>query len=572
MSISFHEHLASFFIDKSIIIRYDNEEYRTFVIIMIREKTSFCQTRRLQAVSILTVHIFVNFFWFIAISHAQNTQTTASATLQKTDITEVWMNMFTDAYNWEVWNYSGYKNDAFQWFSRKLNAAIRGSRDPALQLLVKRCDNCATVVNNTFDAALNQYFAETPPEFTSWESAYFVIVQPHLHQKIIQSGSLPAETQKTINTMIQGMVASITGQVMEQMDAFRDVSGMWLYYDGDIENSPYDLLEDVRRIDAIFFRDPPWFGDYKNTSKSDSTALITWQIQQWSWIGGGENYEIDLLGDVRKAMGESGGEDGTSGNSNEVAGDCSSWYCVTVDFVQNTHYFLSGTAQNPGGWSSGGGWAGGWENTFQGIFEEALEWITKHGDKRNFACKVITINSKETENDMNFDFSKIFSGLGIFVFWKTPKFLLWFVDRNTESAEEGSDSSSSQSREDKKTEDALRDAFRARWLNYDRPTDLRWSAEKAFTYAWLTNATVGEQPADNIAQSVERSRELYYQTLKENGAGSNRVLVHESNKDAIRHIEKTFDEITARARLLRQFSEDLNKILKYLQEKPDCGN
>ncbi len=71
---------------------------------------------------------------------------------------------------------------------------------------------------------------------------------------------------------------------------------------------------------------------------------------------------------------------------------------------------------------------------------------------------------------------------------------------------------------------------------------------------------------------MERSRELYYQTLKENGAGSNRVLVHESNKDAIRHIEKTFDEITARARLLRQFSEDLNKILKYLQEKPDCGN
>lgn len=48
--------------------------------------------------------------------------------------------------------------------------------------------------------------------------------------------------------------------------------------------------------------------------------------------------------------------------------------------------------------------------------------------------------------------------------------------------------------------------------------------------------------------------------------------MHEANKDSIKHIEKTFDDLATRARLVRQFSEDLNKMLKYLREKPDCTN
>jgi len=76
------------------------------------------------------------------------------------------------------------------------------------------------------------------------------------------------------------MVDQITGQVKEQMDTFRDVSGMGLYYDGDTTNSPYDLLDDIRRIDEIFFREAPAFGSYKNTSKQDSSALITGQVKQ----------------------------------------------------------------------------------------------------------------------------------------------------------------------------------------------------------------------------------------------------------------------------------------------------
>jgi hypothetical protein len=50
---------------------------------------------------------------------------------------------------------------------------------------------------------------------------------------------------------------------------------MGLYYDGDEENSPYDLLADIRAIDEIFFREAPEFGNYKNTSSEEAPQLIT---------------------------------------------------------------------------------------------------------------------------------------------------------------------------------------------------------------------------------------------------------------------------------------------------------
>ena len=53
---------------------------------------------------------------------------------------------------------------------------------------------------------------------------------------------------------------------------------MGLYYDGDTDNSPYDLLDDIRRIDEIFFREAPEFGPYKNTRSEDASALITGKV------------------------------------------------------------------------------------------------------------------------------------------------------------------------------------------------------------------------------------------------------------------------------------------------------
>lgn len=520
------------------------------------------------------------FFVYAFAAPAPTTTTTSTATAQETlwqtDITEVGMNMYTTAYNWEVGSFSGYTADAFRGIAKKLNASLK-DKENGMPVLVQKCGWCATIVDNWFDAALTKYYRETPPKMTTDEEAFFSVVNPYLHPKI-RNADLGSAVRRELNNRIKNMVAGITEQTREQMDAYRDIAGMGLYYDGDRENSPYDLLDDIRRIDEIFFRDAPAYGDYKNTSKQDSEALITGQLRQASWVSTGENYDLNLLGDVKKALWEQNNNwsAGTaSGWSNQATGDCASWYCVTIDFVQSSHYFL--------GWNSGWAWSA-WanaratsagKNSFQGIFEEGLEWITKNGDKRNFACKAApAINFYETENDMNLSLSKIFSGLGIYYFWKTPQFLAGFLGRNdnTNDTDKAEWKKWKQSQEDKRTEDALRDEFRANGLDYERPTNVKWSTDRAFTNAGIENGSINYQKSSDIVESVKRSQEYYQQLLKENGAWSNRALMHEANKDSIKHIEKTFDDLATRARLVRQFSEDLNKMLKYLREKPDCTN
>jgi len=79
------------------------------------------------------------------------------------------------------------------------------------------------------------------------------------------------------------IIDSIRSQVQEQTSSFRDVSGMGLYYDGNTDNSPYDLLDDIRRIDEIFFREAPKFGDYTNNTSEDASALITGKIGTGTW-------------------------------------------------------------------------------------------------------------------------------------------------------------------------------------------------------------------------------------------------------------------------------------------------
>jgi hypothetical protein len=79
------------------------------------------------------------------------------------------------------------------------------------------------------------------------------------------------------------MADSIRTQVQEQTAGYRDVVGMGLYYDGNTDNSPYDLLDDLRRIDEIFFREAPEFGDYKNTGSEDASALITGKVGTGTW-------------------------------------------------------------------------------------------------------------------------------------------------------------------------------------------------------------------------------------------------------------------------------------------------
>ncbi len=545
---------------------------------MVSQKNSILQAILSKKLGILAF-FFVSFSVFGSTSTSTNT-TTASQDLAKTDITTVGMNMFTTAYNWEIGANLWYNSDAYHELEKRLNETI----STEIPELVKACGGCSEVLKSWFGDALANFLKKTHNKTGSPD--YFTIAKPYFHEKILQSAVL-RETVRKFNLFIDTTIQEIGSQVTDQMNNFRDVSGMWLYFDGDTKNSPYDLLDDLRRIDEIFFRTAPDFGDYKNSSKDDASALITGQVKQGAWIGG-ENYKIDLLGDIKNSLGNSNDEWKYNTSAEAGAGNCSEWYCISIDFIQNTHYFLSGSSQWTSSKSSQTSSSGGKTNnsSFQAIFEEGLEWIIKHGDKRNFACKAAaTINEYESNDDAWLKLSKIFTGLGIHTFWKTPPFLLSFINRRVgttdttnstsnkaSSTTSGGGSSSSQSKEDKKTEDALRDAYSRNGFDFDRPTNLKSTTKWAYTSAALYDGNHRDVRAIDLAEWQRKWSELYESSLVEKWKWSERLLIHQENTDSIKHIEKTFDDLLSRIQMIVDYNDRLNKVLKYLKEKPDCTN
>ncbi len=473
--------------------------------------------------------------------------------LEKTDITRVGMDMFTTAYKWEQGSASWYTQEALMWFTKKLNEAIRSHATLGRLYGPGMCEGCAQVVHDSFDKALQEFLMSSPPSTTSADRSYAIVVAPHLDQKI--RSKMTADLIRSLNVLIEQMVANISGQVREQMDGFRDSSAMGLYYDGDTNNSPYDLLDDIRKIDEIFFREVPEFWDYKNTSQNDASGIITGRFWSGTW-GGWENYNIDLLSDIGEALWKKWSE-WWNGSWNELAGDCEGWFCVTLDFISNKHYFL--------GWGQGK-----WNSSLQWIFERGLEWLIKNGDKRNLACKAPpTINFYESENDLNFEFSKIFSGVSIFVFWKTPTFLEGFLDRNTTTKKE--QEKKDIKREDQETEDSLRRSFKRLWLDFDTPTNFKSSKEQIYQNVALRYWSE-DAPAIAAVESLERWSEQYRQSLLHEWVGQSRAFTNEKETDSVKHFEKTFDEMTGRMKQVRQYNEDMKKVLTYLKEKPNCGN
>jgi len=102
-------------------------------------KNSFSIFHRIVTALFLCVYSLVSIFgvsvFAATTTNATTTTTTTQQTLAQTDITTVGMNMFTTAYNWEVGNFTGYSNDAFKGFSKKLNLKIKAQ----IPSMVKQC-------------------------------------------------------------------------------------------------------------------------------------------------------------------------------------------------------------------------------------------------------------------------------------------------------------------------------------------------------------------------------------------------------------------------------------------------
>lgn len=533
------------------------------LIFLMEISLSTSQTRFRSLVAILIL-----FCYFIQFAHPvfATTSTTTSDTLVKTDILKVAMNMYSLARQWEEWTTTGYTQEAFLKFSDKLNKMIED--DSKLKASFKNlCSDCTPIISSWLDTDKDflDYIKTSPGTKAATTNLGLIIARyfhPTIQEKVTPSLSFLQEFQ----TKATKVADNIRVQVKEQTAWYRDVSGMGLYYDGNTDNSPYDLLDDIRRIDEIFFREAPEFGDYKNTSSEDAAALITGKIGTGSWWGG-ENYNIDLASEIKDALG--GSDSSSSGSSSwsdgELAGDCDSGFCITVDYIQNTHYFL------------GSGSGGKWKNSFQGIFEEGLDWIIKNGDNRNFACKVSpTINTWESEFDLNILLKNVFSGASVFVFWKTPPFLKGFFDRNSKKSTSTSSSNTStttssntKTKEEQETLDSLKAAFRRYDMDFDKPTNIKASQWQTLKNFAITRASNDVRVLDTV-NAINQAKDDHEQLGAAAGKWFEKAKTQEKSTESIKHMEKAFDDTGSRTRMLYELVKMLKVILDYLWDKEKC--
>lgn len=89
--------------------------------------------------------------------------------------------------------------------------------------------------------------------------------------------------------------------VDSQITLHHDLTAPGSYVDGDLTNSPYDIMDDVQKILKLLFNDPPQYAGYVNTMQNDASGLITGRFETGQWAQGTQ-YEIDLASDVESAL------------------------------------------------------------------------------------------------------------------------------------------------------------------------------------------------------------------------------------------------------------------------------
>jgi hypothetical protein len=92
---------------------------------------------------------------------------------------------------------------------------------------------------------------------------------------------------------------------------------------------------------------------------------------------------------------------------------------------------------------------------------------------------------------------------------------------------------------------------------------------QAVDYVAIANSKTNV-PVSETVNSINRSEERYQQLLVAAGSGIERPFIHEKNVDSIKHMEKTFDEVTARTRLFTDMNKTIKTIFNYLLSKDDC--
>ncbi len=142
----FNGYYQAFIIEKWYKEEYDGKN------MLFRSKNHFKKCSRNTLLSWICA-VFLC-FWIFSPAYADKTDNT----LAETDITEVGMDMFTIAYEWESKAKDGFNKQALTGFTKKLNAELlREKSTDAYSAIFALCE-CDTVVREEFD----EYIAAHP--------------------------------------------------------------------------------------------------------------------------------------------------------------------------------------------------------------------------------------------------------------------------------------------------------------------------------------------------------------------------------------------------------------------------
>jgi len=449
--------------------------------------------------------------------------------------------IMTQAYKTHQDSRKKYHQDAIIDFSSKLNTAIKNHQD--LKHLSQSCGGCDVILPE-FDEYLKTNFPvldddakEKLRKKLQGQSYGNKIAGNYLNESI--SWSLSAKDIKALDSLLVDALIPVVQQTNDQVQTYNDIKTPGSYTDGDLTNSPYDLMDDVQKIMKLLFQDPAQYDGVVNTMDSDAWGLITGRFQTGEWAQG-ETYEIDLASDVASALWQ--GENGDSGTSNGGGDDCEDGFCITVDVILNDSY----------SWGDRG--TSFVDKNFEEIFGSGLDWLVKKWDKRNLACKAPPpVNFFQSNNDLNLSFKNIFRGLGIFVFQKTPKYAKsdgWSEEKKTIKEKE------------KEMDDAIEESFK----NYNiDPDNLLLYTEEQMIEEYTPIARNAINSADNQKRAAERKDTKINQKMSHSNKMNEAGNVDAAPKNMFRFIESSIKSFGTMVK-------DLFDILNVWGKKPDCKN
>lgn len=98
------------------------------------------------------------------------------------------------------------------------------------------------------------YLSTVPALTKSAPYDFASVVKPHLDSSISEVSNTDI---RALNTLINIMSDSIIGQIKEQMILSREIEPVGRYYDGDTQNSPYDIMASIQKLDSKYFNETP---------------------------------------------------------------------------------------------------------------------------------------------------------------------------------------------------------------------------------------------------------------------------------------------------------------------------